>query len=1192
MFSPFRTVARRGCAAKLPGLRRVPPRGFLLVVVLALLVLMLGLALAFFSMAQLNQSSNNSSAARRQAELLAGTAEQILIDDFLHEVAAGSAPDTFLPGEASSRKVYQPLTVDTTNSLIGAETKISTAPSLLPQRVVATGSTTVPVTLVKQSVRDRPFFVESAGVTNSSSLPPIPNRASSISTTEPSANGQRIVPTRWSLPGFARDGESVPAPDWVYLNRDGNTPRTFSGTWGDNSRGNGEYILGRFAYTIYEVGGLLDINLVGNRLDPQENARRGKLHQVSLPSSSAGLAVPDFAEFVAWRSSLDADASMASGALFDPRRDFSKTPPGSQALVGRNDLLQFVRRPDSPLPAEALPFLTTFGYELNAPSHAPEPNRPLLPADPPADEMNPALCGIRFAVPTVLTRGSDPDVTVPAGTPVMVRRFPLSKLAVLAEENPDPETLKYYFGLEKQPDGTFRYTETADLRIKRLQEVAAEGREPNFFEVLQAAVVTGSLGRDAGNAYTINVPYDANRYYQVITIGANIIDQWDTDDYPTTVSYPLGNAGEYHSCHGVENLPYFNNVLFVGHRPPSERDRFQVWAHFDVWNPHQNAVHPPAGIDAFRILPRGKARTDIRYSIPKFYRPFGTDPEYTAFNNATSTGGTLQDIGTQSGALNHNRELTFPNAIYSQPSEVGGGPPEADGTWATYAGGLLINNYPGLGVAVPEVVAAGDPRRALMNAALEHYGLSRLPPDGTGKWGVKAHNYFRVRSGTLETEKISFDLQYRTSPGGPWKTYQTIQGVLPSTNDPGSTMDLKGLSDGSDTVNQDNAFSQIELEKATHHSMASPVDPEVCYYGWRNGSVAPYSVNMSKMDPRTMRFGLNGNTTAAGTTNPNDPLGSTIAQSTNPYAGSNDREQFNWRIWKSSSNIVIGRATSDFGSKGFEWRIPTLADAAFPFALIRNIPEGSVNSTTNPGRYQDLDGLIRPADGYLGTLPTAMPVPASGKGSLDDRPVVLNRPFRSVGEMGYAFRDLPWKTLDFSTANSGDLALLDVFSTEETDGPLPLLPGKVNINTAPPEVLATLLVDTGKKIDNSSVALTMAEAESIAAAIVQARTQGPFRTVGDLVSRVLTPLNASSTGVMAGERKTEREAAIRTLAAMGQTRTWNFLIDLVVQSGRFPASANSGAGFVVQAETRYFVHLALDRFTGRVIAIQREKIHE
>jgi len=57
-------------------------------------------------------------------------------------------------------------------------------------------------------------------------------------------------------------------------------------------------------------------------------------------------------------------------------------------------------------------------------------------------------------------------------------------------------------------------------------------------------------------------------------------------------------------------------------------------------------------------------------------------------------------------------------------------------------------------------------------------------------------------------------------------------------------------------------------------------------------------------------------------------------------------------------------------------------------------------------------------------------------GSTDYHPIILNRPFRNVAELGYAFRDLPWKTLDFFTDKSADAGLLDVFTIN--DGPVQL----------------------------------------------------------------------------------------------------------------------------------------------------------
>jgi hypothetical protein len=55
------------------------------------------------------------------------------------------------------------------------------------------------------------------------------------------------------------------------------------------------------------------------------------------------------------------------------------------------------------------------------------------------------------------------------------------------------------------------------------------------------------------------------------------------------------------------------------------------------------------------------------------------------------------------------------------------------------------------------------------------------------------------------------------------------------------------------------------------------------------------------------------------------------------------------------------------------------------------------------------------------------------------------------------------------------------------------------------------------------------------------------------------------------------------------------MIDVIAQSGRYPPNAASAADlakFVVQAEKRYWLHIALDRFTGGVIDQQLEAVYE
>jgi hypothetical protein len=88
-------------------------------------------------------------------------------------------------------------------------------------------------------------------------------------------------------------------------------------------------------------------------------------------------------------------------------------------------------------------------------------------------------------------------------------------------------------------------------------------------------------------------------------------------------------------------------------------------------------------------------------------------------------------------------------------------------------------------------------------------------------------------------------------------------------------------------------------------------------------------------------------------------------------------------------------------------------------------------------------------------------------------------------------------------------------------------------------------------------------------------------------------LIASQTGLPATSvPKTQRESIARALSETVQTRTWNLLIDVIAQSGHYPPNAASFANFVVEGEKHYWVHVAIDRFTGQVIDRQVEVVTE
>jgi hypothetical protein len=52
------------------------------------------------------------------------------------------------------------------------------------------------------------------------------------------------------------------------------------------------------------------------------------------------------------------------------------------------------------------------------------------------------------------------------------------------------------------------------------------------------------------------------------------------------------------------------------------------------------------------------------------------------------------------------------------------------------------------------------------------------------------------------------------------------------------------------------------------------------------------------------------------------------------------------------------------------------------------------------------------------------------------------------------------------------------------------------------------------------------------------------------------------------------------------------MIDVIAQPGRYPPTANSLTDFVEEGEKRYWLHVAIDRFTGEIIDQQLEAVYE
>jgi hypothetical protein len=287
--------------------------------------------------------------------------------------------------------------------------------------------------------------------------------------------------------------------------------------------------------------------------------------------------------------------------------------------------------------------------------------------------------------------------------------------------------------------------------------------------------------------------------------------------------------------------------------------------------------------------------------------------------------------------------------------------------------------------------------------------------------------------------------------------------------------------------------------------------------------------------------------------------------------------------------------------------------AYYPATFAINGPNDARSNATTI--YADNDNVTRSADAkYLNhsVNPTGSSTPYDSTSTIY-RPIILNRPFRNVGELGYAFRDLPWKTLDFFTDKSADAGLLDIFTMN--DGPalfdsngnftgmdaLPtMVAGSVNLNTTQTADLQSIFA--GAILDDNPTTPTIVSATGsgatnapvLATNVVNAIAATPMQNKSEVITRSGMPETILPTALSDDQAvKARREVVARTLSSVAQTRTWNLVIDVVAQSGHFKPNAGSLQNdFIVEGEQHYWVHVAIDRFTGKVIDKQIEVVNE
>ena len=225
-------------------------------------------------------------------------------------------------------------------------------------------------------------------------------------------------------------------------------------------------------------------------------------------------------------------------------------------------------------------------------------------------------------------------------------------------------------------------------------------------------------------------------------------------------------------------------------------------------------------------------------------------------------------------------------------------------------------------------------------------------------------------------------------------------------------------------------------------------------------------------------------------------------------------------------------------------------------------------------------------------IPMGSPVPSPSPTPIAGYTPVLQRPFQNVGELGYAYNPVTGNTLDFRTAGSSDAVLLDFFTYNTTNNtatyglPYPFRAGTVNINTRNSAVIAALLKGALPNEPATTGGVSSGTATTAANLITAATNTQPAMNRQDLARL------AATVGTTIGSTPEQQETVARALSDTTQTRTWGLLIDLIAQTGRYAPGETDLRKFVVEGEQHYWVHVAIDRFTGWVIDKQIEVINE
>jgi len=1215
-------------------------QGVALVIILVFVVLLSGLVLAFFSRATSDRQVSNSSANEAKVDLFAQGALDTIVGDLKQEIAAGSI------------------------SVVSGTTTIYTPKAPATDISARVGSDDTLPGLVKRSASGQPFF--SGTNYDTTNFPPA-NRAANVSSLAPSPNGRFVSLARWNahylLPkkNATSDTDATPlasfaAPDWIMVSRSGSNPVTWSGSLNNATASNSSFVVGRYSYAIYDEGGLLDMNVAGFPSQTTGTQSGAKSNLAFADLTRIGLTQAQVDQIVGWRnyasvapsgtfpsftfntaqaaSYYNLVTSNTTGFLTTANQSLNSGEsdrmfPSRQALIRM--LVQGLGGTGTSAPEKlaratlqnSLQYMGTFSRDLDQPSFSPSASLPKVQAASTNNaatwgrgndaynataalsdrytsatvkspyDINPQFPTVRVVTP--FTR-SDGTAAV-AGDPLLKNRFPLSRLGLIlrtatAQKDPNDPIYKNFGLYRASASDPWTYDHGDPAGILRLsyptggaihQGVAQEGREPDFFELLKAAINVGSLAKSSWTGSAASTQYAKDQHdldvltaLNILQIGANIIDQYDSDGYPTRIAF-LGSPTKV-VC-GVEDLPYIYHL----------RDRFAFVSDAVgrfllqpvMWNPND----PASGATA-------DAPTDFRVSAQSVdpLQPLSVDVTY--YNGERYPCNIEWDqAGSAYTPLTFKAGKNSGHYDFRQPTLVGDGNYPAT---ANIVGNNFQQQWVDPSVIVAGVVVCDFPLRILTatNAAVTTYNNGIWP--GGPSPGVNFITECKDGANWIPYDR--FVAREETSSHHP--------GFL-NTGVHNDTQARAAL--------QANDADKPAARAIDVGNVSDPTTSTPTTRWW----------GMTRMDPRTGRFG---------------PC-YTFQYSNAPAIL--DRDNYIYETHRGGTGVSFSSHHNTLDDNGFTGAYTNYTVAGSQLTWYRGPEfgywaENSIRDTNQLSPWEDgkdkrrfnrdPDGIVRRAMGGFATDTTqggsltqlnGLPLATNNFAS---RPLILNRPFKSVAELGYVFKGIPWKNLNFSSPESGDTALLDVFCIDEpakTDG---LVAGRVNLNTRQSPVLQAIFAGANVEVSDPNDMISGTVAKQLADALV-ARTSNtdpttrktPIASRAEIVGTWNPVAGAalatdpdpdhyfsgfsSDIGTIAawnGQPQAlinrKRESAIRALTAVGTARTWNLLIDVIAQSGHFGPSATKMGDFVAEGEKRYWLHISIDRVTGQILDRQLESV--